>query len=238
MAVVEERENAIIDAALRLAATRGWRDIRLSDIAAEAGLDLAELAQVTSSKADILRRFARRTDRQLLDSLKNQPVPGTAHDRLFEVIMRRLEVLQPHRAAIAGIIDSPAGGPTDWLTLTLSAATSQRWMLAAAGIEDDGAGGVMKQGGLGCVYARTMRVWITDDDPGLARTMASLDRDLRSGADWLRRAETPIAICTALSGLARGLFRGRAAPRHDAPGAPPPPPPPTSPPAGAGEGLA
>lgn len=237
MAALEERENALIDAALRLAASRGWRDIRLSDIAAEAGVELAELAQVTSSKADILRRFARRTDRQLLQSLKDEPVQGTAHDRLFEVIMRRLEILRPHRQAVASIIDSPAGHPTGWLMLTLSAATTQRWMLAAAGIEDDGATGVMKQGGLACVYARTIQVWLADDDPGLARTMASLDRDLRSGADWLRRAETPIAICTAVSGLARGLFRGRRAPRYG-PAAPPPPPPPTSPPAGAGEGLA
>jgi ubiquinone biosynthesis protein COQ9 len=63
MTPAEERENAIIEAALRLAARRSWRDVRLSDIAAEANLDLADLAQTTSSKADIVRRFSRRTDR-------------------------------------------------------------------------------------------------------------------------------------------------------------------------------
>ena len=151
--------------------------------------------------------------------------------------MRRLEILRPHRAAIASMLDAPAGQPTGWLMLALSSATTQRWMLSAAGIEDDGPRGALKQGGLACVYARTIQVWLTDDDPGLARTMASLDRDLRSGADWLRRAETPIAICTALSGLARGLLRGRGRPRYragDAGAAPPP----SQPPAGTGEGLA
>jgi ubiquinone biosynthesis protein COQ9 len=227
----EEQENAVIDAALRIAARRSWRDVRLSDIAAEANLDLADLAKVTSSKADIVRRFSRRTDRALLDSLKTQPVEGEPHDRLFDVVMRRLEILTPHRAALASILEAPAGHPTGALMLAASAATTQRWMLTAAGLEEDGPGGVVKQGGLACVYARTLRVWLSDDDPGLARTMAALDADLRNGARWLRLAEVPITLATALSGIARGLWRGRR-PRREA--GPPPPPPPAGRPA-AGE---
>ena len=217
----EEMENAVIDAALKVAARRSWRDVRLGDIAAEASLDLADLAKVASSKADILRRFSRRTDRALLQSLKNQPVEGEPHDRLFEIVMRRLEILLPHRAALASILEAPAGHPTGLLMLAGSAATTQRWMLAAAGLEEDGPAGLVKQGGLACVYARTLRVWLRDDDPGLARTMAALDGDLRDGARWLRWAEVPISLATALSGIARGLWRGRE-PRRDA-GYPPPP---------------
>lgn len=216
----EEQESAIIDAALRIAARRNWRDVRLGDIAAEANLDLADLARVASGKADIVRRFSRRTDRELLDSLKREPVEGDAHDRLFEVLMRRLEILKPHRAALASILEAPAGHPTGLLMLAGSAATTQRWMLAAAGLEEDGPAGLVKQGGLACVYARTLRVWLKDEDPGLARTMAALDRDLRDGARWLRWAEVPISLCTALSGIARGLWRGRET-RHEA--APPTP---------------
>ena len=217
----EEQENAVIDAALRLAARRRWRDVRLGDIAAESGIDLADLAMITSSKADIVRRFARRTDRALLESLKSQPVDGDPHDRLFEVVMRRLEILTPHRAALASILEAPAGHPTGMVMLASSAATTQRWMLTAAGLEDEGASGLVKQGGLACVYARTLRVWLNDDDPGLARTMAALDGDLREGARWLRWAEVPISLATALSGIARGLWRGRG-PRREA-GYPPPP---------------
>jgi ubiquinone biosynthesis protein COQ9 len=224
MTTAGDRENAIIEAALRLAARRSWRDVRLGDIAAEADLDLADLAQVASSKADIVRRFSRRTDRALLDSLKAQPVDGDAHDRLFEVVMRRLEILAPHRAALASILDAPAGHPTGWAMLAGSAATTQRWMLTAAGLEEDGPGGLVKQGGLACVYFRTLRVWLSDDDPGLARTMAALDRDLRDGARYLRWAEVPITLSIAISGIARSLWRGRR-PRRDAGYQPPPPPP-------------
>jgi hypothetical protein len=109
-----------------------------------------------------------------------------------------------------------------------SAATTQRWMLTAAGLDEDGPGGLVKQGGLACVYARTQRVWLNDDDPGLARTMAALDGDLRAGARWLRWADMPISLATALSGIARSLWRGRE-PRRDTQ---PPPPPPGGPAAG------
>jgi len=217
----EEMENAVIDAALRVAARRAWRDVRLGDIAAEANLALADLAKVSSSKADIVRRFARRTDRALLESLKRQPVEGEPHDRLFEVVMRRLEILTPHRAALASIVEAPAGSPTGVLMLAASAATTQSWMLAAAGLEEDGPAGLVKQGGLGCIYARTLKVWLTDDDPGLARTMAALDGDLREGARWLRWAEVPVTLATALSGIARSLWRGRRPGRES--GYPPPP---------------
>ena len=91
----EEREDAVIDAALGIAARRRWRDVRLNDIAEEAGLELSEVARVASSKADILRLFSRRTDRALLESLKEQPVEGDPHDRLFDVVMRRLESWRP-----------------------------------------------------------------------------------------------------------------------------------------------
>lgn len=228
-----EKENAVIDAALRLAARRRWRDVRLGDVAAEADVDLADLAEVASSKADIVRRFSRRTDRALLASLKTQPAEGDPHDRLFEVVMRRLEILTPHRAALASILEAPAGHPTGMAMLASSAATTQRWMLTAAGLEEEGAGGLVKQGGLACVYARTLNVWLNDDDPGLARTMSTLDGDLRNGARWLRFAEVPITLATALSGIARGLWRGRQ-PRRDAGYAPPqsPPPPEPGPPSG------
>jgi len=32
------------------------------------------------------------------------------------------------------------------------------------------------------MFARVIRVWLHDDDPGLGRTMAELDRDLATGA--------------------------------------------------------
>ncbi len=67
------------------------------------------------------------------------------------------------------------------------------WMLAAAGISATGRRGLIKAQGLALVWARVMRVYLDDDDPGLARTMAALDKRLREAErvvmrlDWLDR---------------------------------------------------
>lgn len=202
-------QDAAIDAALALAESRPWREIQLADIAAEAGLSLAQLAEVAGDKTEILKLFARRTDAALLRSLESDPVEGEPHDRLFDILMRRLELMVPHRKAIARIIASPPEAPSDWLKLLSSALETQTWMLAAAGIEDEGARGALKRNGLALVHARVLRVWASEEDPGMPRTMAALDRALRDGARWLKRAETPIALAKAVSGLLRGVLRAR-----------------------------
>ncbi len=58
-------------------------------------------------------------------------------------------------------------------------------MLAAAGIDTDGPVGMVKLQGAVLIYARTLDTWFEDDDPGLARTMAALDSDLRRGGQFI-----------------------------------------------------
>jgi hypothetical protein len=69
-----------------------------------------------------------------------------------------------------------------WTTdpvLLRALAQSQAWMLRAAGIPVEGIEGQVRAAGLGVIYGAVFRTWLKDDDPGLARTMAALDRRLR-----------------------------------------------------------
>ena len=225
MAERHKAETEIVDAALRLAATRSWSDIRMSDIAAEAEISLSDLAGIIGGKADILRLYGRQLDAKMLKSLEVEPVTGSPHDRVFDIIMRRLELMDADKAAIRSIVAAPASSAAGYLTLAGSLLQSQDWILSAAGIEDTGLRGAMKTSGLAYVYVKTLRTWASDDDPGLARTMAQLDRSLRDGADWIKRLETPAALATALGSLARGFMQARRGPQPSSPGAGNTPPP-------------
>jgi AcrR family transcriptional regulator len=196
----------IVEAALRLASNRPWHDLRLSDVASEAGMSIAELSAHVSSRMDILRHFARHIDHAMLESLARDPVDGEPHDRLFEVLMRRLEVMAPYRAAVASIMRSPLSSPADIGALAGMMADTQGWVLAAARLEDTGLKDTVRRLGLASVYGRTLKVWIDDDDPGLARTMAALDTHLREGAATMRRLEPALALGSAFASLARGLM--------------------------------
>ncbi len=206
---MDTRETAIVNAAFQLAATRAWSEVKLADVAAEAELTLADLAGVIGGKADILQLYGRQLDAKMLASLETEPVSGSAHDRLFDILMRRLELMDSDKAAIRSIVQAPAASLPDYARLAGSLMQSQDWVLSAAGIEDSGLRGAMKTTGLALVYVRTLKVWASDDDAGLARTMAQLDRSLRDGADWIKRLETPMTLATALSSLARGFIKAR-----------------------------
>ena len=183
--------DTIVEAALRLAAARPWREVTLADIARESGMSLAELSQHVGGKADILRAFIRSTDRRLLASLSNEAIEGDGHDRLFDIMLRRFELLAPYKKAIASMARSSDGGPSEWLHVLAAALDSQGWALAAAGLEAPGLKGDLHR-------------------LGLARVHAALDRGLRDGEAFMRRLETPIALCTSFVRAFREFRAARA----------------------------
>jgi hypothetical protein len=105
-------------------------------------------------------------------------------ERLFDVLMRRLETLAPHRAAVRSLLRSARRHPGFALALNGLAVKSQQWMLTAANINAAGPKGVVRAQGVALLFARVLRTFVDDDDPGLARTMAALDRALARGQRW------------------------------------------------------
>jgi ubiquinone biosynthesis protein COQ9 len=208
-----KRMTDLRDAAFRLAARKPWREVTLSEIAAEAGLSLAEAAGEVAGKGDILRAFSKEIDVALLKSLEADPLDGEAHDRLFDVMLRRIEMLAPYKPALKSIAAAPADGPSEYLALFAAAIDTQGWLLAAAGLETPGARGDLHRLGLAKIYADALRVWLDDDDPGMARTMAILDRKLRDGEAWLKRLEIPLAMCKGFAGAIRAYRDTRDARR-------------------------
>jgi ubiquinone biosynthesis protein COQ9 len=170
-------KGRIVTAMMRLAAERPWSDVTIRDIADGAGMTLVELRKEFPSKIAILSAFGRATDDAVLERAP-KPQPGQpARDRIFDVIMTRFDVLTPHKAALKSIM---ASRPMD-IELGRRLMASQAWMLHAAGVPTDGLSGFSRVAGLTSIYASVLDTWLEDEDPGLARTMASLDRRLKRG---------------------------------------------------------
>ncbi len=174
-----------ISAALALAAERPWGDVTLAEIASRAGATLVGLKAQFASKADILSAFVAMVDDEVLARAPRREEGQAARDALFEVVMSRFDVLEPWKPAIRSITQSGLPDPSQIATVL----TSSRWMLEAAGIGSGGLEGAARTAGLTSVYGAVFRIWLDDDDPGLARTMAALDRRLRRGERTMQRAE-------------------------------------------------
>jgi AcrR family transcriptional regulator len=202
-----EQRRRIIDAALALAATRGWRGLSLAEIAKAAGIPVAEVFAEFPSKQAILEGFLAEVDRRVLERGEPDLVGESARDRLFDAVMRRFEVLAPHRAALRAILEDTRRDPFAMLCGVRGFLRSMAATLEAAGVASDGVSGLVKAKGLGVVYLQTLRVWLHDDTEDSSRTMAALDRNLR-------RAESVCGFCR------RPGRRGGQAPQPEPPPVP------------------
>jgi len=190
----------IVDAALTLAEARGWRDLSMAEIAAAAGVPLADALDVAPSKTAILRAFSRQIDAQVLDEMGDEIGSEPARDRLFDVLMSRYDLLWPHRAAMRAILGDLPMDPGALIAALSPALESVQWMLEAADIDTSGVRGALRVRAVAVIYAANLRVWLNEESQDMAKTMADLDRRLR-------RAESLMEQASGMADNVSGLLR-------------------------------
>jgi AcrR family transcriptional regulator len=164
---------------LALAAQRPWRDLALRDIAAEAGVSLADLYAVAPSKAALLARLSRAYDLAAVAAAAEAAngAPEDVHDRLFEAVMARIEAMEADRQALIAMArELPA------LALAPHFPFTARALLEAAGVEATPPRVVA----VAALWARVVQVW-RDDEGALNRTMAEIDQRLKQARQALSR---------------------------------------------------
>jgi AcrR family transcriptional regulator len=213
----KDKRAAIVDALMTLAAERRWEEISISDVATKAGVTLSDFRDAFPSKGAVLGAYSRMIDKQVLDGTTSDLMAEPAKERLFDVLMRRLDAMAPHKEAMRGVMAWAKRDPVSAAALNSVALNSMRFMLEASDISSEGAVGSVKLQGLVLAWARILDVWFDDDDPASARTMAALDRELTRGETLVARVEDMNRMAAPLRTLARALFnRTRTRPQSRA----------------------
>ena len=221
-----DARGKIVDALMDLAAERRFEDISVRDISKAAGVSLADFRDAFPSKGAVLGGFTRRIDRIVLAQDDGELSEESSRERLFDVLMRRLEAMTPYREGLREVAAWLRREPTAALAMNQVAMNSMRFMLEAAGIEAEGASGAIKLQGLTLAWGRVLQVWLDDDEPTLSKTMAELDRVLTRGERAVAGLDRVSALTSPFSAMAKAAFdagrrvrRGRSRPaRKDEPG--------------------
>ena len=177
-----ERAKAI-DALMALLADQSFEQIGLAEVAGRAGLKLSQLRAEFGSVLAIFAAHVKDIDRAVLAGGDADMTEEPPRERLFDVLMRRLEALTPYKEAVRSVMRSARRNPGLALALNAVAVRSQSWMLEAAGIGAHGPRGALRAQGAALMFARVLSVWV-DEEEGLDRTMAALDRGLASAERW------------------------------------------------------
>ena len=172
-------------AALALAAGGAWKEVTLARLAGAAGRPLAELYGATLWDAVDCAEEA--FDRAIAEGVDKLDPKQSVRDRLFELIMRRFEAMEPHRAAVLAMEQGIDRDPTLLASQHQRHVRCARWVLALAGLEADGMTGQARAQGLGVIIGQARAAWRGDDAGDFARTMASLDKNLRRAEEMFGR---------------------------------------------------
>jgi AcrR family transcriptional regulator len=209
-----ERER-IVEAFMALLDTRPIGEIEFGDIAARADVSLPELRNLFGSKLAILAAYLKEIDRRVLAGIDADSADEEPRERLFDVLMRRIDALTPHKAGVRSLANSARRNPPLAFALNGFSVRSQQWMLAAADIPSAGPRGQLNAQGLALLFASVLRTWLADDDPGLARTMSALDRALARGQRAVGLLDGLGRIPARLCGLRPRRQRGAGGAQED-----------------------
>jgi ubiquinone biosynthesis protein COQ9 len=211
-----EFDKALIGAVFAQAGATGWARVSVADAARRAGLSLVRARERAPGLRAVLLRFGRMADAA---ALADPPAEGTTRDRLFYLLMQRVDVVQAHRAGVLALMRALPFEPATVMLLDLANRRSMRWMLEAAGVATVGFRGEAKVSALVGVWVWTMRAWSRDTTDDMSGTMSALDGALgrvERLARWMGEGQpSPAAGETAEASMTE---------EPPVPESPPPPP--------------
>ena len=172
-------------AALTLAAASPWREVTLLKLADAAARPISDF--YGASLGEAVDCVEEAFDRAIGDNLEALDPGQSVRDRLFELIMRRFEAMEPHRAAVLAMEVGADRDPTLMAGAHQRHVRCARWVLALSGLEADGMTGQARAQGLGVIIGQARLAWRGDDAGDFNRTMASLDKNLRRAEEMFGR---------------------------------------------------
>ena len=169
-------------------ADKGWHRFSVANAARAAGLPLDAARRQIACRPAFLLAFGRLADAAAVEGAGSE---GTSRERLFDVLMRRIDVLQAHRAGVLALLKGVMFDPPAALLLAAANHTSMGWLLAAAGVNAAGPLGHLRRKGLLGVWLWTVRAWQRDDGEDLSATRAAHEQALAQAdklAGWISGA--------------------------------------------------
>jgi AcrR family transcriptional regulator len=165
--------------AFELIAEHGWSGLSLIAVARRAGVSPAEVYRELPGRAAVLRALSRRIDEAMLAFEELEIAGLPPRDRVFELLMRRLEALVPFRPGLRRLARGARCDPCLALATACRLDRSLAWLQDAGDLRRFGLRARVARRAIGAAYLQTIRVWLRDETPDLAQTMAELDKQLR-----------------------------------------------------------
>lgn len=176
-----EPASRIVDAAVQLAEEGSWEAVRLHQVAARAGIGLAEIAPYFREKDELIDAWFDRADAALLELAAAPWMPLVPpRERLLRLTMAWLDALAAHKRVTREMILAKLefGHLHIQFPAVMRISRTVQWLREAALLGDHGLRRALAESALTAIYLATFACWLVDESPESTQTRRFLDQQL------------------------------------------------------------
>ena len=172
-----DKKFNLVKSSFNIIEKSGWKSFSLQKLSYAEKIPINEIKIFFKSEITILDEFSKMIDIKVEKSFDYEELTNTSvKDNLFELIMLRLEYMQPYRNALKSIKSSFKSDPLVAKSVAKNVMNSLDFYLELTNAFNDSFLDIFKKKSIFLIYSYIFMIWLEDDTDELSKTMSELDR--------------------------------------------------------------
>ena len=172
-----DKKFNLVKSSFNIIEKSGWKSFSLQKLSYAEKIPINEIKIFFKSEITILDEFSKMIDIKVEKSFDYEELTNTSvKDNLFELIMLRLEYMQPYRNALKSIKSSFKSDPLVAKSVAKNVMNSLDFYLELTNAFNDSFLDTFKKKSIFLIYSYIFMIWLEDDSDELSKTMSELDR--------------------------------------------------------------
>jgi len=172
-----DKKFNLVKSSFNIIEKSGWKSFSLQKLSYAEKIPINEIKILFKSEITILDEFSKMIDIKVEKSFDYEELTNTSvKDNLFELIMLRLEYMQPYRNALKSIKSSFKSDPLVAKSVAKNVMNSLDFYLELTNAYNDSFLDIFKKKSIFLIYSYIFMIWLEDDSDELSKTMSELDK--------------------------------------------------------------
>ena len=172
-----DKKFNLVKSSFNIIEKSGWKSFSLQKLSYTEKIPINEIKIFFKSEITILDEFSKMIDIKVEKSFDYEELTNTSvKDNLFELIMLRLEYMQPYRNALKSIKSSFKSDPLVAKSVAKNVMNSLDFYLELTNAFNDSFLDIFKKKSIFLIYSYIFMIWLEDDSDELSKTMSELDK--------------------------------------------------------------
>ena len=172
-----DKKFNLVKSSFNIIEKSGWKSFSLQKLSYAEKIPINEIKIFFKSEITILDEFSKMIDIKVEKSFDYEELTNTSvKDNLFELIMLRLEYMQPYRNALKSIKSSFKSDPLVAKSVAKNVMYSLDFYLELTNAFNDSFLDIFKKKSIFLIYSYIFMIWLEDDSDELSKTMSELDK--------------------------------------------------------------